>query len=194
MSKEMGSRYAKSVKDVVYKNDLVNIENAQILRGSFRNFSGRKDSYNMSGKRMFSVSLEGMEDLKEELLKIGYVIKVSEPRPELLEKDPTRKPLEFITIGINCPGDHDDNPQWNSRWDSKIYIKTSGGVNPEPLNNRTIHMLDDAEIIEANIRIRPFTWKMPPEKDGKVKYGYKPMVDKMYITIKEDDFDKKYGM
>lgn len=201
MPKEIGKRYAKTVKDVVYKNDLVTIPHAKLLSGSWRNFSGRNDSgYNGSGRREFTVKLNPdapeetaeMQRIKDELLGVGYAIKVREPSPEALQKDPSIPSLEYIKVQVNCPGDHDDNPRWQRRWDSEIYLKTSNGLSPEPLNNRNIHMLDNADIIDVNLRIKPYTWKMLPEKDGRIPYGYRPIVDKMVITIKEDEFDKQY--
>lgn len=211
MSKEMGKKYyAKNENDVVYKNDTVTIPHARLLPGSWRNFSGRDDTgYNGNHRREFTIKLNAdynfPEDseatrianeeairIKNELLDIGYSIKVREPKPEQIQKDPNIQPLEYIKVQVNCPGDHDDNPKWQKRWDSEVYLKTSKGLSPEPLHNRNIHILDKAEIIDVNLRIRPYTWTMFAGKDGRIPYGYRPIVDKMVITIKEDDFDKNF--
>lgn len=203
MSKENGKRFAKTEKDVVYKYDLVEIPNARILPGSWKNFSGKNESgYNGQGRREITIKLnadfenpelnEEIRRVKDELLSVGYIIKVREPNKEALERDPNIQPLEYIKVQINCPGDHDDNPKWKKKWDSLIYTRTSKGIIPEPYNSKNMFLLDSVEIIEANLRVRPYTWTMYADKDGRIPYGYRPVVEKMVLTIKEDEFDKKY--
>jgi len=62
-------------------NQNLEIENAIIGRGGFRNFSGEKTQYNAAGKRTFVIMLD--EATGHQLEQEGWHIRWREPRDEM---------------------------------------------------------------------------------------------------------------
>lgn len=140
----------------------ISVENARII---FRNFAGKESKFNAKGKRNFCLILdnESAEDLKE----IGWNIKYLNPR------DPEEAPQPYIQVSVS----YDNFPP-------KIWL-ISGGKKTE-LTEDTVSVLDYAEIENVDIIIRPYTW----EVNG--KGGIKAYVKNMYVTIVENEFERKY--
>jgi hypothetical protein len=140
----------------------INVENARII---FRNFAGKESKFNAKGKRNFCLCLD--DDDAEKLKEIGWNIKYLSPR------DPDDAPQAYIQVAVafeNIP--------------PKIWLIT-GGKKTE-LNEDTVAALDYAEIENVDLIIRPYVW----EVNGKT--GIKAYVKNMYVTIVENEFEKKY--
>lgn len=138
------------------------IENARI---GFRNFSGKEGKFNPEGRRNFCVFLE--EDLARTLERDGWNVRWLQPRDEGEEQQ------GYLQVAVN----YDNIPP-------KIIIISSKGKTV--LDNESVSILDWAEIQEIDLIIRPYNWSVNS------KNGVKAYVKSMYITIAEDEFEKKY--
>jgi len=145
------------------------IEDARII---FRNFSGRATKFTPAGNRTFSVLL-AEEDAKR-MEEAGWNIKW----PEQNKNDPDSRdllPYTEIKVSYKYP---DRSP--------KIYQITSG--NQVELGEEEVSGLDSAEIEHIDMVINPSYWEMGD------KNGLKGYLRKMFVTIREDELDKKYRL
>ena len=140
----------------------ISVEDAKII---FRNFAGKESKYNAKGKRNFCLLLdhEYADSLKEE----GWNVKYLSPR------DPEDDPQAYIQVAITF-----DN------FPPNIWL-IAGGKKTK-LDEDTVASLDYAEIENVDLIIRPYTW----EVNG--KGGIKAYLKNMYVTIVENEFEKKY--
>lgn len=142
----------------------ITIEGAKIV---FRNFSGKEGRFNPPGKKNFCVLLDN--ELAANLKNDGWNVKWLNPREE------DDEPQAYIQVSVNF----DTIPP-------KIVLVTSSGK--QVLDEKTVSILDWAEIANVDIIIRPYNWEMA---DG--MKGVKAYVKSMYVTIVEDEFEKKYS-
>lgn len=143
--------------------DNIILEGAKIR---FRNFAGKEGKFNPAGKRNFCLFLDA--DLASKLRSDGWNIKQLAPR------DPDDDPQDYIQVEVsykNIP--------------PKIYLINSTGK--ELLNEDTVDILDWAEIENVDIVVRPYNWEVNGNS------GVKAYVKTMYVTIFEDEFEKKYS-
>jgi len=143
-------------------NKNIIIENARI---GFRNFSGKEGKYNPAGRRNFCVFLDSK--IAEELIGDGWNIRYLEPR------DPDDDKQAYLQVAVNF-----------SNIPPKIIVITS--KNKTTLEESTVNMLDWAEIENVDLIIRPYNW------DVNGKSGVKAYIKSMYVTLVEDEFEKKY--
>ena len=143
-------------------NKNIVIENARI---GFRNFSGKEGKYNPAGRRNFCVFLDSK--IAEELIGDGWNIRYLEPR------DPDDDKQAYLQVAVNF-----------SNITPKIIVITS--KNKTTLEESTVNMLDWAEIENVDLIIRPYNW------DVNGKSGVKAYIKSMYVTLVEDEFEKKY--
>lgn len=140
----------------------ISVENARII---FRNFAGKESRYNPKGKRNFCLIIDN--DVAENLKDIGWNIKYLNPR------DPDEIPQAYLQVAVAF-----------ENFPPKIWL-VSGGKKTE-LDEDSVSVLDYAEIENIDIIVRPYTW------DVNGKGGIKAYVKNMYVTVAENEFEKKY--
>lgn len=151
------------------------IEDAKLLGGSFKNFSGVGGTYNREGDRFFNVRID--PDKVDELVEQGWSIKEKPARTE--DEDP----LYFLKVKVRY-----STPNTNNSRDPKIYKGTSGGKY-HLLTEETVGTLDRDEIERVDVIINPSYWS---RNDG--SEGYSAYVDEMYVTIKGSRFSAMYDV
>lgn len=146
----------------------VKMEGVRII---FRNFRGEETKFNPAGSRNFGVVLPD-EKTAQDMLADGWPVKYLQPRDE--DEDQVETP--WISVKV----------KYGKGRPPKIMLVTSRGINP--LNESTVGQLDGVDITNVDLIVRPYHWSMPGGKSGITAY-----LSSMYVTIEEDDLDKKYA-
>lgn len=144
----------------------ITIENAHLLGGSFKNFSGKASKFTPEGVRTFCVAID--PETAEKLRFDGWNVKQLKPRDE------DEEPLDYLQVRVSYKG----------RPPRVVLI--SGKTHTE-LTEETIGMLDWAEIENADLTIVPYNW----EVNG--KSGVKAYLKSLYVTVVVDELAKKYN-
>jgi hypothetical protein len=144
------------------KRSNISIENAHI---GFRNFSGKEGKFNPAGRRNFCIFLD--RDTGKRLEQDGWNVRWLKSRDDNEEEQP------YLQVAVS----YDKIPP-------KIIIMSSRGKTI--LDNETVGILDWAEIDKIDLIVRPYNW------DVNGKAGVKAYIKSMYVTIAEDEFEKKY--
>lgn len=143
------------------------LENATLLGGQFRNFSGRGGPYNREGDRNFAVQIE--PELAQTLTEEGWNVHSWES-----PNDADEDPVFFLKVAVsfaNVP--------------PKVVVITGQGK--KPLSEDTIGVVLDNAIFEnVDLVISPYNW----EVNGKT--GVKAYLRSMYATVVEDELAAKY--
>jgi hypothetical protein len=138
------------------------LEDRRIL---FRNFAGEEGRFNAKGQRNFNVLLT--QDEADAMAADGWNVKYLQPREE---GEPPQPRLEVsVHFGKNPP---------------RVVLITSKGKTP--LDESMISLLDWAEIEGVDMIIRPYEW----EVNGRT--GVKAYLKSIYVSIREDELEKKY--
>ena len=138
------------------------LEDRRIL---FRNFSGEEGRYNAKGKRNFNVLLTDEE--AQAMLADGWNVKWLQPRED---GDTPQARLEVsVHYGKNPP---------------RVILITSRGKTP--LDESMVSLLDWAEIQTVDMIVRPYEWEVSEKR------GVKAYLKSIYVTIREDELEKKY--
>lgn len=145
------------------------IENARII---FRNFAGKEGMYNAEGDRNFCVLLD--DDLAETLRKDGWNIKELKPREE------GDTPQPYIQVSVKYRGRNG-----NAVRPPTIVMITSKGRTS--LSEEECEILDWVDIANVDLIVRPFEWAV----NG--KSGIKAYLKSIYVTIQEDELQRKYA-
>lgn len=141
----------------------ITFQNAEIV---FRNFAGKKGTFNPDGKRNFCILLD--RDHAADMKLEGWNVKYLKPRDD----GDTEQP--YLPVEVRF-----DNVPPN------IFMVTSRGQNR--LNSDTVNELDWADIAQADLTITPYVW----EFNG--KSGVKAYLKTMYVTVQEDELDLIYS-
>lgn len=140
------------------------IEDARII---FRNFSGKEGQYNRQGDRSFAVILT--PDLAKALTRDGWNVRSLQAREEGDEETP------YIQVSVN----------YKNRPPKVVMITSTARTH---LSDDTIEVLDWADIQTVDLIIRGYDW------DVNGKTGTKAYLQSMYITIEEDELERKYAV
>lgn len=155
-------------KIIVDSNGKLIIEDANLLFGQYMNFSGRGSQYNREGDRNFNVIIDdpdAVNDLKE----VGWNIKIRKPRDE---QDDV---LHYLKVNVSY---RFRGPQ--------IFLHI--GKTTNELNEETVGMLDNADIISCDLVINPSHWERPDGTSGISAY-----LETMHVVAKGDYFADKYA-
>ena len=143
--------------------NLLKIENAKIF---WTNFAGKERENNAAGKRNFCVEIP--EDIVENLKADGWNVKYTKDSEEYGGSKP------YLQVEVKY-----------GAYPPKIYKVTSR--NKTLLDEDVVGDLDKDEITNVDLYISPYHWTVGS------KSGIKAYVDKMWVTIEEDDLTKKYA-
>lgn len=143
---------------------ILQIDDARII---YRNFRGEGSKFNREGDRNFAVVIPD-EATANELRDRGWNIKIKPPREEYDE------PLMFLPVKI----------KFNDRGPN-IYLKSGGRVNN--LDEESISMLDDIDILGVDLDIRPYDWEVNG-KTGRTAY-----LQSIHVTQNLDRFAAQYS-
>lgn len=138
------------------------------VRIIFRNFAGKEGQYNREGDRNFAVLLD--EPTAEAMGADGWNVKVLKPREA--EEDSIEQP--YLPVSINFNG----RPP-------RVVLITSRGRNN--IGEDQVEMLDWADITNVDLIVRPYEWTV----NG--KSGIKAYAQSVYVTIEEDELERKYS-
>lgn len=140
--------------------DILQIDNARIV---YRNFSGEGSKFNRPGDRNFAVIIEDKETA-DKLVELGWNVKIKPPRDE------EDSPFMFLAVKV----------KFNDRGPA-VYLK-SGNAEPVKLDEDSIGCLDDIDILNVDLDIRPYNW----EVNGKV--GRTAYLQSIFVTQDVDRF------
>ena len=126
--------------------DIVQIDDARII---YRNFAGRGDKYNREGDRNFAVVIPD-EETADELTNLGWNVKIKPPRED------GDTPFMFLPVKV----------KFNDRGPN-VYLKTGNVQNK--LDEESVGLLDNIDIIGVDLDIRPFDWDVNG-KQGRTAY------------------------
>ena len=115
--------------------DILQIDDARII---YRNFAGKGDKYNREGDRKFAVVIPD-EDMANDLTKLGWNVKIKPPRED------GDTPFMFLPVKV----------KFNDRGPN-VYLKTGNVQNR--LDEESVGLLDNIDIIGVDLDIRPFDW------------------------------------
>lgn len=140
--------------------DILQIDNARIV---YRNFAGEASKFNREGDRNFAVIIED-EETADKLADLGWNIKIKPPR------DDDDSPFMFLPVKV----------KFNDRGPA-VYLK-SGNADPVRLNEEDIGCLDQIDILDVQLDIRPYNWEVNG-KEGRTAY-----LQSMLVTQDIDRF------
>lgn len=144
-------------------SNILIMENAKII---FRNFQGLESKFNREGNKNFCLLIEDGA-LADRLLHDGWNIKTLKPRDE----DDEQKYYVQVAVSFDV-------------MPPEVHMITKN--NDTILDNESIGVLDSADIITADVSVRPYNW----EVNG--KSGIKGYLKTLYVTIEENEFADKY--
>lgn len=140
------------------------IENARLI---FRNFTGKEGRFNQEGQRSFAVILD--DETATLMEKDGWNVRYLESREEGEENTP------YITIAVNFK----IKPP-------RITMITS--TSRTVLTEDNVAVLDWADIRNCDLIANASFW----EVGGKT--GIKAYLKTMFVTIEEDELERKYAV
>lgn len=141
----------------------------QGVRLIFRNFEGKEDKYNREGNRNFNVILPA--DLAAQMAADGWVIRTLPARPD----DEGAEDMFLLPVALRF----DVFPP------RIITISSSARTQ---ITEKTCASLDWVDIKDCDLTIRPYHWFVG-EKDG-----IKAYLKTMFLTIDEDELERKYAI
>ena len=146
---------------------VVQIDDARII---YRNFAGAPSKFNREGDRNFAVVIDD-QDIAEALTEKGWNVKIKPPREEGDE------PFMFLPVKVKF---NDRGP--------RVYLQNSlGGRNRVTLDEDTVGILDNVDITNVDLDIRPYDW------DVQGKTGRTAYLQSICVTQEVDRFLDRYA-
>lgn len=142
--------------------DILQIDNAHII---FRNFAGEASKFNREGDRNFALRIFD-QGIADKLLDLGWNVKIKPPREE------GEDPFMYLPVKIKF---NDYGP--------KVYLKS--GSNRVTLDEESISCLDNIEIENADLDIRPYDWEVNG-KQGRTAYLQGGLITQKVDRFSED--------
>jgi len=146
----------------------VTMEGVRII---FRNFAGKEGKYNAAGQRNFAVILPSQE-IADQMLADGWNVKYLQPREDHEEEE---MPTPYLKINVKYG---------KGRPPRAVVVTDRNRTN---LDEDTIETLDLVDIKNVDLIVRPY------EYDVNGKQGISAYLKSIYVTIEEDELEKKYG-
>ena len=140
------------------------VEDARLI---FKNFSGKEGPYNRAGQRSFCVVLD--PDVAAQMAEDGWNVRNLEAREEGDVDTP------YIEVAVN----------FKNRPPRIVMITSTGRT---PLDESMVEALDYADMKTVDLIARAYNW----EVNGKT--GIKAYLQTMFVTIEEDDLERKYAV
>lgn len=140
------------------------IEEAKII---FRNFAGKEGMYNKEGDRNFSVLLD--EETAARMAEDGWNVKQTKEREDGEGGD------WYIPVSLG----YKNSPP-------KVVLITSSARSN--LGESSVEVLDYADIQTADLICNAYEWTV----NG--KSGIKAYLKSLFVTINEDELERKYAM
>lgn len=142
------------------------VEDARLI---FKNFEGAEGQYNRKGDRNFGLILT--QELADQLVADGWNVKVLEARDEGDEDQPWL-PVE-VKFKVRPP---------------RIVLLTNGGKTRTTLTEDQVEAVDTVDIEKVDLIVRAYYWTVND------KSGIKAYLQTMFITVREDALERKYGI
>lgn len=143
---------------------ILQIDDARIV---YRNFSGAPSKFNREGDRNFAVVIETQEQA-DALMEEGWNVKIKAPRDE--GEDP------FIYLPVKI--------KFNDRGPS-VYLRSGKAM--RKLEEDTVDILDNVDILSVSMDIRPYDWEVNG-KTGRTAY-----LQSINVTQEVDRFADIYA-
>ena len=143
---------------------ILQIDDARII---YRNFSGAPSKFNREGDKNFALVIDD-EDICDALVNDGWNVKIKPPREE------GDNPFMFLPIKIKF---NDRGP--------RVYLKTGRNVNK--LDEETVSILDNVDILSVDLDIRPYDWEVNG-KEGRTAY-----LQSMQVEQEIDRFAERFA-
>ena len=144
---------------------ILQIDDARII---YRNFSGEGSKFNREGDKNFSVLIDNME-LANDLIEQGWNVKIREPREE------GDNPFIHLPVKVKF---NDRGP--------RIYLIT--GDRRNELDEESVGILDNVDIISVDLDIRPYDWEVNG-KTGRTAYLHSMRVIQEVDRFAMDDYE-----
>ena len=125
---------------------ILQIDDARII---YRNFSGVGSKFNREGDRNFAIIIEDQETANK-LAELGWNVKIKPPR------DADDEPFMFLPFKV----------KFNDRGPNVYLIS---GDNRVTLDEESVECLDDVDILNVDLDIRPYDWEVNG-KSGRTAY------------------------
>lgn len=147
------------------------VENTRMI---FRNFTGRENDYNEEGNRNFGLIISEEDAIR--LKKDGWNVKTLAPRAD----DPDGFEQPWLPVKVKF-----------GAYPPSVYLISPNNGTPKKhqLDEETIGQLDWANVEFVDAEISPYNY---PAR-GKHPAGVSAYLRRLYVTIREDDLDAKYG-
>ena len=142
---------------------IVQIDDARII---FRNLRGEGSKYNREGDRNFAIIIPNQE-IADSLIEEGWNVRINDPRDE------GDAPFMFLPVKV----------KFNAKGPN-VYLRTGNALNK--LNEETIGMIDEIDILSVDLDIRPYDW------DVNGKTGRTAYLHSMQVTQESDRFADRF--